>query len=48
MKREYIENSTMLQIHKYLRNINARLIRMTPKRAQGGKEAYVILYIINK
>ena len=45
MKREYLTDVTMLDIHKYLRRINARLIRMIPKTIDHGREAYVIYYI---
>jgi len=45
MKREFIRNTSMLETHKYLRRINATLIRMIPKRQPNGAEAYVVLYI---
>jgi hypothetical protein len=36
----------MLDIQRYLRRIDATLIRMIPKvRPNGNEEAYVILYI---
>jgi hypothetical protein len=45
MIREYLVMS-MLDIHRYLRRIDAQLIRMIPKqRPQGDEEAYVVLYI---
>jgi len=48
MKREFIIDVPMLEIQRNLRNINARLIRMIPRNMGNGKEAYVILYIINQ
>ena len=45
MIREFITNMPMIEIHRYLRRIDAILIRMIPKRRPKGQEAYVILYI---
>jgi hypothetical protein len=44
MIREYLVMS-MLDVHRYLRRIDAQLIRMIPKRRPMGEEAYVVLFI---
>ena len=46
MKREFIKDWTMIEIQRYLRRIKAKLIRMQPRDIGGGREAYVILYIL--
>jgi hypothetical protein len=45
MVREFIKGKSMLAIHRYLRGLDATLIRMTPKRMPNDEEAYVVLYI---
>jgi hypothetical protein len=44
MIREYLV-MTMLDITRYLRRIDATLIRMIPKLHPQGEEAYVVLFI---
>mgnify|MGYP001554225384 CR=1 len=46
MKREFIKDDSMISIQRYLRRINAILIRALPKNIGGGREAYVIWYIL--
>lgn len=46
MKREFIKDRSMIHIHQYLRRIKAKLIRMQPRDIGGGREAYVVLYIL--
>lgn len=47
MKREFIKHQSMLDIQRYLRRIQAILIRAIPKTIEHGAEAYVIFYIRN-
>ena len=46
MKREFIKDRSVLEIQRYLRRINAKLIRMQPRNIGNGREAYVVLYIL--
>lgn len=46
MIREVIVDQSMIDIHRYLRRIGARLIRLIPKTIAPHSEAYVALYIM--
>lgn len=46
MKREFILDKSIIDIQRYLRRINAKLIRLMPKQVDGHDDAYVILYIL--
>jgi hypothetical protein len=48
MKSEFVTGTSQIEIQRWLRRINATLIRMIPKDFRdhtGHVEAYVVLYI---
>ena len=48
MKSEFVTGTSQVEIQRWLRRINATLIRMIPKDFhdhKGQAEAYVVLYI---
>jgi hypothetical protein len=45
MKKEFFIGQSMLDVQRYLRRINARLIRMKPINLEKGDVGYIVLYI---
>lgn len=45
MKTELFVDRDCLSIMRYLRRINARLIRMVPRKSTDGREAWLVMYI---
>lgn len=45
MKSEFIVGQNAIDIHRYLRRIKARLIRMIPRRSYDGRDSFLIMYV---